>query len=464
MFRKTLLVISLVLTLSQSAFAVTTAVPWTSPWLWPFYTTAVFSNLINWVPGSSYNPALGLYYWVNALLSPTVDGSSATVTVPSKVAWADLTAVPPNMDTIPLTTPVTLTQMQNLSDKNGAANPAYPNVYNATHGRVYADPTPTTPVGAILLNPNTGGSVKVTSTTTNSGSWTNGGNPGPPVHWSTGSNYVEIGSNQYYNGYSYFYGTVTFLYYTSCSPPPPAPLGNTQSAQNLSANGASGAVSSSVAAELQKMVLDSNYVGVFSDATTGLPPVYPPSAQISSPDAVSSFLTANGADGSKTPGTAGTGGSSGGAGGATAGTAPSSSGSTSGGSAGTLVGGAAGGTGTAPTHGTSGTPGTIGNIGTSGTFTVPALHTVKFDSANGLIGALKNAYPFSMLPSVAQTLTQFVASPTPPVMVMALPFGQSIHIDLSIWDDVAKMCRFVIAALMTSGFILKVVSFWRGIS
>jgi hypothetical protein len=450
--KKVTVILFALLSFASSSFASITSIPYNKPWLWPFATTALFGNLAT----GTANGALGLYYWINAALSPSVS-STGDVTIPSKATWVDLTASPPSMVSQDLTTKMPFTTAQSIAGTMVSGSPKYPAAYNAFYGQTLNTPSLAMSAG-MYFSGYGGATVKATSCTSDSGP--NGTAPASGAYLTNG--WVDFfgPSNSQSSGYAaYRYCAVT------PATPPTGPLPAATAVLNLTGSSSGGNATSALQSQLDAMANDPNYVPSFSDATTGLPYAPPPSANVATPAAVTAYQTAQSADGSATSSTTATPGSSAGAGGASrSGTAPASSGSTSGGSAGTSVTGSSGSNGTAPVPASGSTPATVGNIGTAGTFTVPQLHTLSFKSANGLIGALQNAYPFNMLPTVANTLTQFVSTPSPPKYTLPLPLGINMTIDLTPWDGVATMCRYIIAAILTYGFIMSVVNFWRGVS
>lgn len=95
---------------------------------------------------------------------------------------------------------------------------------------------------------------------------------------------------------------------------------------------------------------------------------------------------------------------------------------------------------------------------------IDALLAIDFSPFMGLSGAFANVWPFCLLGTIAAMLSPLVASPVAPCFTLGLPLGQSLTIDLSIFDPVALVLRWVVGLCLTIGAIMGMVRFWRGVA
>lgn len=77
---------------------------------------------------------------------------------------------------------------------------------------------------------------------------------------------------------------------------------------------------------------------------------------------------------------------------------------------------------------------------------------------------LANTYPFYFLLLVPDIVGQLVREPKAPVFTLPIYQDQVVTIDLSFFDSVALLFRWVLALLLTVGAIQKIVNFYRGTS
>lgn len=252
---------------------------------------------------------------------------------------------------------------------------------------------------------------------------------------------------------------------TNQSPPPPTHLPASAAIPNFTGTGSPGAIPTSktaLQAELDLMYQDPNYIPSFTDDTTGLPFSPPNIGDIMTPSQLATYNGINGGSGSQTAANAPNASGSSGAGGApSGGTTPSGSGNSNGSSVGS--GGTMGGTG--GSNGTQPSSTQTGNIGQAGTFNTPKVHTLDFSNGKNLLGAVQNAYPINLIPSAFTSFSNFVtSSPSAPVFTFPLPLGFNLNIDLSLFNPVAKMCRYICSIIITAGSIMAIINFYRGTS
>lgn len=94
-----------------------------------------------------------------------------------------------------------------------------------------------------------------------------------------------------------------------------------------------------------------------------------------------------------------------------------------------------------------------------------ALKKLNFDSLKKLMGALSNVWPISLMgANSSQVTSDFLKVPLPPVFELPLPMGNRLTVDLSPFDVVAKICRFVISVIITGGVVFYIIRFWRGVA
>lgn len=95
---------------------------------------------------------------------------------------------------------------------------------------------------------------------------------------------------------------------------------------------------------------------------------------------------------------------------------------------------------------------------------VDEIHKIKWDAFKNLVGVVSTTWPFSLLDGVSGYYSAFVATPHAPVFVVPLPLGFQITVDLTPWDTVAEIIRYCLAVMLTSGVVLYIVRFWRGVA
>ncbi len=81
-----------------------------------------------------------------------------------------------------------------------------------------------------------------------------------------------------------------------------------------------------------------------------------------------------------------------------------------------------------------------------------------------LYGVMQNTFPFSLLTTLSGYLDAFVTEPVAPSFDMHVYQDKKLHIDLSFFDPVAALVRWVIGILLTIGAILGMQKWWRGVS
>jgi hypothetical protein len=83
---------------------------------------------------------------------------------------------------------------------------------------------------------------------------------------------------------------------------------------------------------------------------------------------------------------------------------------------------------------------------------------------DALKGALATTYPFNLPSVIGSYYDKFAVDAIIPVFSLHLPLGQVIEVDLAPFEPVAKLCRFLVGLLVTSGMLFYIVHFFRGIS
>ena len=77
---------------------------------------------------------------------------------------------------------------------------------------------------------------------------------------------------------------------------------------------------------------------------------------------------------------------------------------------------------------------------------------------------MEKTFPFSLLTTLSGYLDVLVVDPVAPSFDMHIYQEQKLHIDLSFFDPVAALVRWVIGILLTIGAILGMQKWWRGVS
>lgn len=90
--------------------------------------------------------------------------------------------------------------------------------------------------------------------------------------------------------------------------------------------------------------------------------------------------------------------------------------------------------------------------------------TLDFTPLHALKSKLDNTYPFNLPGIVLGYYTALKSTPEAPQFDLALPLGQTMHIDLSPFESIALLMRYLIGVLLTSGIIYYIIHFFRGIS
>lgn len=90
--------------------------------------------------------------------------------------------------------------------------------------------------------------------------------------------------------------------------------------------------------------------------------------------------------------------------------------------------------------------------------------TLDFAPLKKLQGSLSNVWPFNLLGAIGDTLGGLVGTPTAPVFDLPLPFNLSIRVDLTPFDPLAAICRWIMGIFYSIGVALGINKFWRGVS
>lgn len=95
---------------------------------------------------------------------------------------------------------------------------------------------------------------------------------------------------------------------------------------------------------------------------------------------------------------------------------------------------------------------------------VDEIKKFKWDKLAQLKGVMVNMYPFYLLPRVRQYYEVFITPEhTAPVITLPL-MGNNMTLDLSMFDSLAAICRFILSVVSFTGAIYLIVRFWRGVS
>jgi len=94
---------------------------------------------------------------------------------------------------------------------------------------------------------------------------------------------------------------------------------------------------------------------------------------------------------------------------------------------------------------------------TTAGITMPAIKSINFEPFLALSGVLNGKFPFSLLSSVSGLVGLLVSDSSAPVFDIPMPLGNSMRIDLSVFNGVAAVSRFVFSLLLTLGIIFYVV-------
>lgn len=93
------------------------------------------------------------------------------------------------------------------------------------------------------------------------------------------------------------------------------------------------------------------------------------------------------------------------------------------------------------------------------------LKSLNFDKWKDLKGTLENTWPFTLLLGIPDKIGQLIDSePHAPVLTAHIYGDKKATVDLSIFDPVAAVCRWMIKLLMSIGVIWVLVNWWRGVS
>lgn len=90
--------------------------------------------------------------------------------------------------------------------------------------------------------------------------------------------------------------------------------------------------------------------------------------------------------------------------------------------------------------------------------------TLSFDSWNGMKDKVSNIGPFAFLGEAGHSLDNLVADPVAPSFDIPVYGDLKIPVNLSVYDPVAAVLRYMEAAAMSVGCIFFAVKFWRGVS
>lgn len=407
--------------------------------------------------------------------------ASGLISRPSKIAYFLAQGAYINLMEKDVSASLSMYQAKNIADKNPSEYPALKNALKDS----FEPPNINGKVGDIFIIPE--GQRKVS-----------GVFPQPASKKNSPSNpYIFIGSSvvsyYYYNeiadkwpaadGFYYYSGAtnIDFPRNTVDNTPPPLTT-PAKFASRLSLVPepilTDVPVTSSYQAEIDKMLQDSDYVPEFSDDTTGLPLVYPP--DIVTPAELDKYNNETKARE------------------AAASVAPAQAAAVSSGQASVTAAQAAA---TSATTIASANPSdsglqqkaaealaalaaaqatldkTLADIAsaqatetaavaeTAATVPeIPARKTVSFAPLLALNGILSTTYPFNLPNVITSYFSMFQGEGLAPAFDLPLPMGNSIHVDLAIFDPVATLIRFMLGILITCGMFFYIIHFFRGVS
>lgn len=423
--------------------------------------------------------AAGLYYYMKPS-TPSVVSPSGNISRPSEAVWIDL-----NLPTPALQTKALNAQMSKEKLRELAANKTkYPLVSAALEkdGLLNYPPIPsslTTTALAVGAKASVNG-VAVTITGVSACNL-----------WITSSGYLSE-TNATYSpcraateaeagvGVSY---NVSRLYTHANVVPAPIPvkipLTDAEIPAALGQTPTGGPVKTALQAELDKMFQDENYVPTFSDATTGLPDVPPPN--VASPEQVTSYnnnvaaaaatAAASAAAQNSATVAASTAASAGAASTAATAAAAAAGGTDSGlnaaAAAAAAAAGAANNAAAAAAADAAAAAAAEAQTAASvaaGLPAKPSKNVVDFAPMRNLKDVLENTYPFNLPSSVVGYFSAFNGVGAAPVFDLPMPLGQTIHCDLSFFNPVAALIRYLVGMLTTVGITFYIIHFYRGIS
>lgn len=93
-----------------------------------------------------------------------------------------------------------------------------------------------------------------------------------------------------------------------------------------------------------------------------------------------------------------------------------------------------------------------------------AVKHFDFSKLNMLKNIMANTFPFSLLTGLVGYYNVFLGEPTPPVFTIPMPLGNEMTVDLTSFNPIAEIMRWVIGTLMSIGIIYVLVRFWRGVA
>ena len=387
--------------------------------------------------------------------APSSVATTGDIKRPSTVAWVDLTLPSPAVVQKPVTATMPAAKVFPIGTKKNVDGTAkYPNVNNAlnVNPTMTYDTVPSTT--ALYTMPD--GSLAKYSGSSNVGCTTS---PFTPynIKYSSGWGMYLGGSSSLCTSASLPIMIKNVNFYSATY---------ANSAATMQNSATDPTVNTLYQAELDQMFQDPDYVPTFSDATTGLPFTVPTNAatqpQINAYNAKGVALEAahTAADVAAANNTQAQ------AAAAAANAAAAAAGGTD---AGLNAAAAAANAAAAQASNTAATTAADAAAadaaaGPASLSTPDTLHKFSFSSLNALKGALNTTWPFNLVGTISGYYSAFVATPVAPVFDYPLPLGFVVHADLSPWNTIASIMRWVLSVLLTVGCIYYIIHFWRGIS
>lgn len=428
-----------------------------------------------------------------------VINSSGDISRASQAQWIDLTLSEPKLPTVksaPVHAVLTHDSAKKIVDSNPSAYPLMHDVLY-TSAEILQDLHPIT-VGTVpyigTIIDLGGGKFGQIDTGIRTSNITNPDNGAPPPDICTvNATAHTISLDQYKQTDSshYNFGHFIFTYHPTDAPPPvPRPLDDYRSKLGA-APGVSSDVpitNSPLQAEIDKMLQDPNYVPVFTDDTTGLPYAPPPGipSRADLQAAVDRYNRQHALNESKSGVQAAN------AGAVAAAQSASDAAHAAAQQAGSAAAANPGDAGLANAYAQAAAGAAAADAALAQAkarqaaadngFTnmssqmadekplpangeLEAIKSIDFSTLARLNGVVSNTFPLSMLTNVPSYLTPLLSGDvSAPQFDIPLYGDKKFHIDLTPFDPVAAVIRFIMALLISIGMILYVIRFWRGVS
>lgn len=433
--------------------------------------------------------AVGLYYALKSGQTSKTD-SVGTISRPSSAVWID------TKDFQVVEKPLNAKLSKSEAERISSSNPTkYPKVNSVFQPVIPLTPTTLSP-GTVVKEwyTNTGSYKVVRFDKSNTNTW----GPSSPAprdgtynqkitlnHYGTGRHLLQVGSN--YSSFAWDHGFKYCAFYevssdTSTNPvnakvPPTV----SQVVSSLSTAGADTQVKDLYQEELDQMMQDPDYIPVFSDATTGLPYVPPSQAEVMTPSQIDSHNLSVDAYNKKQQAAETAAAAS-----SDAQTAATNAGAAYAASGGDISTGVGGDSSLYQKYLDAKAAASVARAASDAAQAALAQDalddkkesddtasdvpvneerkTLDFTPLHALKSKLDTTYPFNLPGIVLGYYTALKSTPEAPQFDLFLPLGQTMHIDLSPFDSIAVLMRYLIGILLTLGIVYYIIHFFRGIS